>query len=184
MRFIYLLALMMVILGCGTAKKINTEIFIPEIDTTSYNDVSYVEGWNNLRAGKPGEAIKNFQMSRSNDEKLFVGFGYAFLAQNNFQMAKKNFEKALALKSDYLQAEFGLATLFELLADMDRAFQIYSKLRVIYPENMWVKVRYDYIKSSETQGFLENARKFKSQKHGVINKNWKIIIFRIYQKYV
>jgi Tfp pilus assembly protein PilF len=149
--------------GCGGGAKVNTSIYVPDLDQGQYNDTYYKEGWKNLKEGNPKQAVKNFQQSSVMDEKLFVGFGYAFLAQNKFDLAKKNFEKCLALNPENLQAQFGLATMYEFLEDKERAFRIYSKLRASHPGNAWVKVRYDYIKSTETENYLKKAEQFKKE---------------------
>lgn len=149
--------------GCGGVK-VNTAVGIPELDTTQYNDSAYTAGWEKLKAGKPGEAIKKFQESTVVDEKLYIGFGYAFLAQNKVSLAKQNFEKALAINPGNWQAHFGLATMYESVKDISRAFHIYSRLRAKYPENNRIKMKYENIKTAETQRYLEKARQLKLEK--------------------
>jgi len=149
--------------GCGGVQQVNTNIHIPELDSSLDHDSSYVEGWKKLKEGNPREAIKNFQQSSTTDERLFVGFGYAFLAQNKLEFARRNFEKVLEINPDNLQAQFGLATMYELLNENKKAFQVYSKLRTLYPENAWVKVRYDSIKTSETENYLKQAELYKTE---------------------
>lgn len=148
--------------GCGGVK-VNTSIGIPELDTNQYNDSAYTMGWEKLKAGKPDEALKKFQESNVVDEKLYVGFGYAFLAQNKVSLAKQNFEKALAINPANWQAHYGLAALYESVKDIGKAFQIYARLRTKYPENNWIKSKYEYIKTAETQRNLEKARVFKRE---------------------
>ncbi|MGD2089285.1 MAG: tetratricopeptide repeat protein [Candidatus Aminicenantes bacterium] len=160
---IMVVILMMVIPGCGGVQQVNTNIHIPEMDTSPDNDSYYVEGWKKLKEGNPREAIKNFERSSTRDESLFVGFGYAFLVQNRLEFARRNFERALGINPDNLQAQFGLATRHELLNEKKKAFQVYSKLRTLYPENAWVKVRYDSIKSSETENYLKQAELYKKE---------------------
>jgi Tfp pilus assembly protein PilF len=155
--------LVFIIVGCGGVGKINTGIDLPELDRTQYNDSAYTKGWENLKAGNPKQAIKNFEMSNSADEKLYVGFGYAFLQRNKMSLARRNFEKALELNPDNIQAQFGMAILHELLNEKMTAFRIYSNLRIKYPESTMVKVRYDYIKSTETRNYLEKAHQYKNE---------------------
>lgn len=155
--------LMLVNSGCGGVQQVNTNIHIPELDSSLDHDFYYIEGWKKLKEGNPREAIKNFEQSSTTDERLFVGFGYAFLAQNKLEFARRNFEKALDINPGNLQAQFGLATLYELLKENKKAFQVYSKLRTIYPENAWVKVRYDSIKTSETENYLKQAELYKRE---------------------
>lgn len=162
-RIAILIPVLLILAACGGVEQVNTNINVPEIDSAQYNDVPYKEGWNSLKAGKPGDAIEFFQQSNVADEKLYVGFGYAFLAQNKLNLAKRNFEKSLQINPDNLHAHFGLATMYELLHEVDAAFGIYSKLRTKFPENSWVKVHYDNIKTTETQKYLEQAEEFKKQ---------------------
>ena len=149
--------------GCGGVQQINTNIHIPELDSSLDHDSYYIEGWKKLKEGNPREAIKNFEQSGTTDERLFVGFGYAFLAQNRLELAGSNFEKVLAINPDNLQAQFGLATMYELLKENKKAFRVYSKLRTLYPGNAWVKVRYDSIKTSETEFYLKQAESHKKE---------------------
>lgn len=157
------IGLMIVNYGCGGVPQVNLNIHIPELDSSLDNDYYYIEGWKKLKEGKPGEAMKNFEQSGSSDEKLFVGYGYAFLAQNKLEMARKNFEKALGINQDSLQAQFGVAEMHELLNEKKKAFQVYAKLRALYPANAWVKVRYDSIKTSETEKYLKEAELYKEE---------------------
>lgn len=167
LKLIPVLVIIGIAVGCGGVKTVTTGIHIPELNTTQYNDTAYTEGWKLLKEGSPAEALKRFQESNVTDEKLYVGFGYAFLAENKLSFARKNFEKALALNPDNLEARFGMATMYELLKDVDRAFEIYSQLRTQYPENAWVKVRFDFIKSTRTQFYLEQARQYQEENNNL-----------------
>jgi tetratricopeptide (TPR) repeat protein len=152
------------ITGCGGAAPVNMDFYIPDLDQTQYNDPFYQEGWDNLKQGKPDRAIKNFKQSRAVEEKLYLGFGYAYLARNKIQLARRNFEKCLAVNPGNLRARFGLAAMFELSAEREKAFRIYSRLRASHPGNAWVKVRYDYIKTTETENYLKKAEQYKIEK--------------------
>lgn len=154
---------LLVLAGCGGGTVVNTSIFIPDLDRSQYTDSYYEAGWQYLKQGKPDLALKSFEMSNSEDQLLYVGFGYAFLAKNKPDMAKRNFEKCLDINPDNLQAHFGLATMFEQLNDLETAFRIYSKLRAAHPENSWVKVRFDYIKTTETERYLKEAEMYNNQ---------------------
>lgn len=151
-----------IIAGCGGVKQVNTGINIPDLDKTQFNDTAYTEGWELLKLGKPDDALKWFQESNVVDDKLHVAFGYVFLAQNKLAFAKQNFEKALQLNPENLQAYFGLAAMHELLKENDKAFRIYSRLLTKHPENGWIKARYEFLKSAGTQHYLEQARQLKA----------------------
>ena len=155
---------MFIISACGgVVTKVRTDFPIPDLDSTRYNDSYYEAGWKNLKEGNPDQAIRNFEQSTSIDEKLYVGFGYAFLAKDKFDLAGKNFKRALALNPENLQAQFGLASMHELLKEPEKAFLIYSRLRAAYPAHAWIKVRYDYIKSTETGNYLKKAEQYKNE---------------------
>jgi tetratricopeptide (TPR) repeat protein len=78
-------------------------------------------------------------------------------------LARKNFQKAMTINPENMQAQFGMATLHESLDEKEEAFIIYSRLLTKYPENAWVKVRYEYIKSVQTQYYLKQAELYKNQ---------------------
>jgi len=148
-------------IGCGAPKQVNTDVHVPELDRSQYNDSNYIEGWEKLKNGFPKEALKNFQDSNVVDEKLYVGFGYSFLGQSKIELARRNFEKALSINPNNLQALFGMASLYELINEKKKAFQLYAKIRTEKPENAWAKVRYDSIKTAETENYLKKAEQYK-----------------------
>ena len=156
-------ALMLIIPGCGGGTKVTTDIHIPDLDRTQYNDSYYEEGWKNLKEGNPDQAIRNFRQSSSVKEKLHIGFGYAYLAKYKLDLARNNFDEALSINPENLQAHFGIATIYEMLNEKEKAFRLYSRLRTKYPGHPWIKVRYDYIKSTETGNYLKKAEQYKNQ---------------------
>jgi tetratricopeptide (TPR) repeat protein len=150
---------------CGGGGGIAPNIYFPDLDPAQYNDPNYVEGWNNLKNGKTREASKYFEKSILDEEKLLVGYGYTYLAQNKLGMAKTNFERCLSINPENMQAQFGLANIYELLKENDRAFSVYSKLRAAYQGNTWVKARYDSLKNTETQNSMKLAEKYRAEKN-------------------
>lgn len=161
MRLLMVFTLVLVLTGCMRVSHVRTEINIPELSSSEYHDSYYIDGWKSLRMGNPKQAIECFEKSNLEDDKLHVGFGYAFLAQNKLGLAKRNFKLALELNPDSLNAELGLASMYELMKDNENAFKRYSRLLIKYPDNIWVKVRYEHIKSYETEYFLKKAETYK-----------------------
>lgn len=53
-----------------------------------------------------------------------------------FDLAEKSYKKAIVLKSDYVQAYFDLARLYEKQNNVDAAISIYEEYRVIDPRNI------------------------------------------------
>jgi len=161
MRLFMVFILILVLAGCSRVTQVRTEINIPELNSSEYHDSYYIDGWKSLKAGDPKQAIEYFEKSNLEDDKLYVGFGYAFLAQNKLNLAKRNFKLALELNPDSLNAELGIASMYELMKDKENAFKRYSRLLIKYPDNIWIKVRYEYIKSTQTEYFLREAEAFK-----------------------
>lgn len=153
----------LLLMGCGGVKPPETTVTVPELIPSEFYDSPYLEGWANLKDGKPGAAMKNFEQSNLDDEKLYLAFGYTFLLQGKPVMARQNFEKVLAINPENLQAELGIATVFEMDGDLAAAFQVYDRLQTRYPENIWIKSRHDYIQSAETERLLKEAEEFKKR---------------------
>jgi tetratricopeptide (TPR) repeat protein len=157
------IVLLISLMGCGGVQKVNTDLHIPEMDRSQYSDSNYQTGWQKLKEGKPDEALEFFQKSSVAEEILHLGYGYVYLAQKKLALARKNFQKAMTINPENMQAQFGMATLHESLDEKEEAFIIYSRLLTKYPENAWVKVRYEYIKSVQTQYYLKQAELYKNQ---------------------
>lgn len=163
MKKILIISLAFIITACGGVSRVNTGVHIPDLDIREQTDTYYAEGWQALKEGKPKIALQRFQQSTVNDEKLYVAFGYTFLTQNKYSYARRNFRKALELNPDNLQAELGMATLYELMKDMEKAFAIYSRLLAVHPEHARIRVRYQNIKSTRTEYFLNKAEQYKNE---------------------
>lgn len=155
-----------VISGCTGGKTVQVDVNIPEIDNTDYSDPFFKEGWKNLKEGKVNLAYENFRQSNSRDTKLYTAFGYVYLLKRKYSMAKRNFFKSLELDPENFQAHVGIATLHEVLKEKKDAFRIYANLLSKYPENPWIKIRYEFIKSTETQFFLLKSEEFSSADDG------------------
>jgi Tfp pilus assembly protein PilF len=160
MKWVLSVLFILMVFGCGGVKQPNTSLAIPELSKSEFYDSPYIEGWANLKEGKPKVALKKFEQSNLEDEKLYLAFGYTFLLQNKLTLARQNFEKTLMINPDNLQAKLGIATIYESTDDLENAFHVYSQLRAEYPENDWIKMRYEYIRSVETRNQLEKAEAF------------------------
>ena len=158
-----MLILVALLFGCGGASRVSLEINIPNLSETEFYDSPYMEGWNQLKEGNPDMAMENFNQSNVEDEKLFVAFGYTLMLQKKMTLSRQNFRRALEINPDNINAELGLATLFELSDDVERAFRMYGHLRAKYPDNAWIKLRFDHIRSSQTQYYLNKAEELKSR---------------------
>lgn len=155
--------LVTLLLGCGGASRVSLDINIPNLSEKEFYDSPYMDGWKKLKEGKPDLAMESFNRSNLEDEKLFVAFGYTLMLQKKMSLSRQNFLRALEINPDNIQAELGMATLFELSRDVEQAFRMYGHLRAKYPENVWIKLRFDHIRSTQTQFYLNKAEELKSE---------------------
>ena len=163
MKWLASLVVILGLMGCATGGTHTAPITLPDLDGGEFYDTPYMEGWDQLRAGKPRAAMDLFEQSNVSDDKLYVAFGYTFLLQNKLQLAKRNFERALVANPNNIPAELGIATVYERMKDIANAFRTYAHLRAKYPENAWVKIRYEYIRSTQTEYYLREAERFKTE---------------------
>lgn len=159
-KILSIIILVVLLAACGGVGRVNTGVHIPEIDRVEANDSYFEEGWQALKEGKPKVALEKFQQSTVKDEKLYVAYGYTLLTQNKYSLARRNFRKALELNPENLQAELGLATIYEVMDDQEKAFTSYSRLLAMYPEHAWIKIRYQNIKSTQTEYYLDKAEQY------------------------
>jgi tetratricopeptide (TPR) repeat protein len=68
----------------------------------------------------------------------------------------------LATNPDNLEAGMGMAMIQEFEGKTAEAYQTYGNLLVKAPEDAWIKLKYESIRSSATQGFLLEAEKAKN----------------------
>ncbi len=157
--------LIFIISACagGGSTDIKPALRIPDISVDGTTDSFYEEGWRALKEGKPKIALECFEKSNAKEDKLYVAYGYTMLAQKKYAFARRHFRKALDLNPNYLQAELGMAALYEALGDQEKAFNTYARLLAKYPENAWIKIQYQKIKSSQTEFFLNQAETYKNE---------------------
>ncbi|MCK4889595.1 MAG: tetratricopeptide repeat protein [Candidatus Aminicenantes bacterium] len=154
---IIVLIILFAFTSCVTTKKVKYDIDIPEIDVKGYNDPFFKEGWESLKTGQVDLAYEKFKESNSQDYKLYNAFGYVYLLKNKLNNAARNFKESIKLEKDNIQAEYGLAMISEIRNDHEKAFLIYSELLSKYPETAWIRTKYEFIKSRETQKHMKNA---------------------------
>ncbi len=166
-KIVWILLLALLLAACGGVPRINTAVPIPRLDRKIEYDTYYKAGWQALEEARPKLALMKFQQSAMTDELMYVAYGYTFLVQNKTGYAARNFRKALDLNPENMQAELGLAILYESAHDYEKAFTIYGRLSAVYPENTWIKTKYQEIKNAQTQYFLTKAEQFKNEKKTV-----------------
>jgi len=159
MKYFAIILLVISMFACtNSVSKVTVLPNLPALSNeTSYLDPAYKEAWENLKKGDYKLAMENFQKSTIEDEKLFTGYAYVFLLQKKPKLALDNFNKALKIAPDNLQANIGLGLTYELTEDYKKAFEIYSQLLLKFPENTFIKNKYDDIKKEKTEEYLSKA---------------------------
>jgi len=163
MRALMIIVLILVLAACGGVRQVATQFHVPRLESFPAIDSYYKEGWKNLELGKPELALKMFQQSMVDEERLFVGYAYSFLGLKKTSLARKNFQKALDLNPDNWLAELGMASIYEAGRDNDQAFAIYARLLARLPGNDWIKSRYREIKATQTAYYLDKARQYREE---------------------
>jgi Tfp pilus assembly protein PilF len=164
MKWLTFVMILFLLVSCGGIRRVSTSVHvhIPELENPEQFDDYYQQAWKNLKLKKPRLALDGFKQSTAPDEPLYAGFGFAYLSQDKLAMARKNFQKVLDLNPDSYLAQLGMAELHEMQGEKQKAFMAYSRLLTHFPEEAWAKVRYEYIKSTETQYYLSMAEQHKS----------------------
>lgn len=164
MKLIAIIALVVVwLVGCGGVRQVNTNFVLPEIHPQGFLDTPFQQGWEYLKQGDADQALRSFELSHVQPEQKLVGIGYARLAQNRFNEARDCFYKVQRLNAQNMDAAIGIATSYEAQGDQEKAFPLYTKLLAQYPENSWIRSRYDYIKVTATQRLLQEAENHRLQ---------------------
>lgn len=161
MKAILPAALILLTIACGGVKPAKIDFHLPELGNSDFNDFFYKEGWANLKKGDTDVAFNLFQRSEVRLDKKQAAFGYVFLARKKFSDATGQFTQALKTNPENLEAAIGLATIHEFEGRTAEAFKAYGKLLLQAPEDAWIKLKYESIRSSATQGFLLEAEKVK-----------------------
>lgn len=162
MKVILPVALILLTIACGGVKPAKIDFHLPALQRGDFSDAYFRQGWEQLQKGDTDAAYKSFQLSEVRLDKKQAAFGYVFLARKKFSAADAQFTQALEMNPDNLEAAMGMATIHEFEGDRAAAFQIYGKLLAKAPDDAWIKLRYEYIQSSATQGFLLEAEKAKN----------------------
>ncbi len=162
MKWSACLILIVLLAACASVTRLNPNLHLPDLAFAQSEDAAYRQAWEYIRSGDAQKAVRRIQESGASQQKKSLALGYAFLAQNRFPDARQQFEQTLKLNPTDSAADIGLALILEMQNESDAAFQVYGRLVAKYPENAWVKLRYEYIKSTATQDFLKQAEKFGS----------------------
>jgi tetratricopeptide (TPR) repeat protein len=155
-------ALILLTSACGGVKTVKIDFHLPVLQSVDSSDKYFRQGWEQLQKGDSAAAYKSFQISEVSLDKKQAAFGYVFLARKKFSAAAAQFALALETNPDNLEAGMGMAMIHEFEGKTAEAYQAYGNLLVKAPADAWIKLKYESIRSSATQGFLLEAEKAKN----------------------
>jgi len=159
MKAILPAALIVVAVACGGVKPVTIDFHLPAIESGVFIDSFFRQGWEQLQRGDSEAAYKSFQISEVRLDKKQAAFGYVFLARKKFSAASSQFAQALETNPDNFEAGLGMAMIHEFEGKTAEAYQAYGALLLKAPEDAWIKLKYESIRSSATQEFLLEAEK-------------------------
>ena len=163
MRKITLLLLILgFLVSCATFKKSNVIKYSPEVPISDEIDIEYNQGLNYLRQGLPDKALESFRRSTTTTENLFTAYGYSYLQKKNYNLSKKNFQRAIEINLKNADAHIGLMLIFEELVERDEIFSRYSELVKQFEENDWINNRLQELQEENRKYYLDLARKNKN----------------------
>ncbi|MBN2399535.1 MAG: tetratricopeptide repeat protein [Candidatus Aminicenantes bacterium] len=160
--------LIIVTIACGGIRPVQIDFHLPAIQRNDATDDYFLQGWEQLQEGDSNAAYKSFQLSDVSMDKKQAAFGYVFLARRKFSAAADQFAAAMATNPDNIEAGMGMAMIHEFEGHAAEAYQAYGNLLVKAPEDAWIKLKYESIRSNATQEFLleaENAKSTDKQKY-------------------
>lgn len=150
-------ALILLTIACGGVKPVRIDFHLPALQNNDAADSHFLQGWEQLQKGDSNAAYRSFQLSQVRLDRKQAAFGYVFLARQKFSAASDQFTQALATNPDNIEAGTGLAMIHEFEGRTLDAFQAYGDLLAKSPEDAWLKLRYESIKTASTQKYLLEA---------------------------
>ncbi len=159
-------ALVLLFVACGGVKPVALDIHLPVVESGDFLDSAYRQGWELLRQGDADGAYRSFQNSMAPLDRKQSAFGYVFLSRRRFSAAAEQFERALQTNPDNREAAMGRATLLELEGRTREAFLAFGDLLRRLPEDAWVRLKYESIRSGATQDRLLQAEQAKGRDEG------------------
>ncbi len=161
MKAILPAALILLFVACGGVKPVTVDFHLPAVPGDTFLDSYYRQGWELLKNGDSEAAYRSFQLSEAPLDRKQAAFGYVFLARRKFSAAADQFTKALATNPGNIEAGMGRAMVLEFEGRTPEAYRAYGELLLKTPEDAWIKLKYESIRSAATQAHLLEAEQAK-----------------------
>jgi len=162
MKAILPAALILLTIACGGVKPVTVDFHLPAIASDAFRDSYYRQGWEQLRQGDSEAAYRSFQLSVVSLDQKQAAFGYVFLARKKFSAAADQFASALETNPGNIEAGMGQAMILEFEGRTAEAYRAFGDLALKAPEDAWIKLKYESIRTSATQGHLLEAERLKT----------------------
>ena len=94
--------------------------------------------------------LQSATLYSANDAGLALQIGLAYYQENNFEMAKLEFKRALSLAPDYANALYYLGLTYDQQGQKDNALSQFTKLLMLNPDNKNVQKIVDNLKSGRS----------------------------------
>jgi tetratricopeptide (TPR) repeat protein len=154
-------SLILLMVACGGVKPVTIDFHLPTLPSGDFSDSYFRMGWEQLQQGDTEAAYKSFQLSEVLLDRKQAAFGYVFLARKKFSAASEQFARALETNPGNLEAGMGQAMILEYEGRTAEAYRAYGSLMLKAPEDTWIKLKYESIRSNATQGHLLEAERAK-----------------------
>ena len=123
---------------------VRAELFFEKAVSLSPQSIDFIDklAQAKIMLNKLDEAIvllNNNLKTNNKQEGSYVNLGFAYLKQNNINLAKNNYNKALALNPDNEQALLNLAAVYNIENNKTEALKLLKRILVINPKNEEVK---------------------------------------------
>ena len=159
MKAILPAALILFTVACGGVKPVSVDFHLPAVAGGTFLDSYYRQGWQQLQQGDSEAAYRSFQLSEAPLDKKQAAFGYVFLARKKYSAASDQFARALETNPGNIEAGMGQAMILEFEGRTAEAYRAYGDLMLKAPDDAWIKLKYESIRTSATQGHLLEAEK-------------------------
>ncbi|MCX6554364.1 MAG: tetratricopeptide repeat protein [Candidatus Aminicenantes bacterium] len=166
MKAILPATLILLTIACGGVKPAKIDFHLPALPSGEFSDANFRQGWEQLQKGDSDAAYRSFQLSEARLDRKQAAFGYVFLARQKYSAASDQFAQALATNPENLEAGMGLAMIHEFEGKTTDAFQAYADLLTKAPDDAWLKLKYESIKTRSTQEYLQQAESYQNTDKG------------------
>ncbi|UCC38293.1 MAG: tetratricopeptide repeat protein [Candidatus Aminicenantes bacterium] len=150
--------------SCATYQPPPPTLYIEDLPQGTVAELSLEEriitedAWTNLKQGKGDKARKIISKLEPKSSFYYVGLGYAYLLQKEFQISEDNFKNALKYYPEMNLIHIGLAQVYQDTGRESLAFAEYREILKREPGHSWAAHEYEILKNKKTEEALNQAK--------------------------